>query len=70
MLGGDPVADRRIGEHVGAVAERGDDEGVGRRELGAERGAETPAEPAGRAEREKRARLLARAMVAAAADIR
>ena len=57
------MADHRIGEHVGAVAERRDDEGVGRGELGAERGAEAPAEPAGRAEREERARLLARAMI-------
>ena len=60
MLAGDPVSDHRIGEHVGAVAERGDDEGVRRGELGAERGAETPAETAGGAEREQRVRLLAR----------
>ena len=36
---------------------------VGRGELGAERRAEAPAEPAGRTEREEGARLLARAMV-------
>ena len=59
----DPVANGRIAEHVGAVAQRGDDELLGRRQLGAERGAEAPAQPAGGAEREQRARLLARAMV-------
>ena len=63
MLGGDPVPDHRIGEHVGAVAQRRDDKGVRRGELGAERRAETPAETAGRAEREEGARLLARAMI-------
>ena len=47
----DPVAHGRIGEHVGAVADRRDDELVGRRELGAERGAQPPAEAAGRAQR-------------------
>ena len=57
------MADHRIGEHVGAVAERGDDELVGRGEFGAERGAEAPAESAGGPEREERARLFARAMI-------
>ncbi len=60
-----PVADRRIAEHVGAVAERGDDQLVGRGELGAERGAEAPAEAAGRAERIEGAGLLARAVIGA-----
>ena len=63
MNGRNPVADHRIGEHVGAIAQRRDDEFVGRREFSAERCAEAPAQSAGGPEREKRAGLFARAMV-------
>ena len=48
----DPVARRRIAEDVGAVAERSDDVLLGRRQLGPERGAQSPAEPAGRGQAE------------------
>ena len=64
------MADGRIAEHVGAVAERGDDEGVGRRELGAKRCAEAPAEPAGGAEREEECPASRARNDRAAADIR
>ena len=65
MLVRHPMADGRIGEHVGAVAERRDDELVGRGELGAKRRAEAPAEAAGRSERIEGAGFFARAMVGA-----
>ena len=58
MNGRNPVTDHRIGEHVRTVSQRGDDEFVGRRELGAKGRPEAPAEPAGGAERES-AGLLA-----------
>ena len=64
-LVGDPVAHGRVGEHVGAVADGRDHELLRRRELGAERGAEAPAEPAGRREAVERAGLFARAMIEA-----
>ena len=57
------MADHRIGEHVGAVAQRRDDKLIGRRQFCPERGAEAPAESAGGPEREKRAGLFARAMI-------
>ena len=61
--GRNPVADHRIGEHVGAIAERRDNEFIRRREFRAERRAKAPAESAGGPEREKCARLFARAMI-------
>ena len=64
VLGGDPVADGRIAEHVGAVAERGDDEGLSGAASLAPSAAPKPqpSPPAGPSAK-KRARLLARAMV-------
>ena len=53
------MPNHRIGEHVRAVAKRRDDEFVRRRKLGAQCRTETPAKPAGGAEREQRVRLVA-----------
>ena len=58
-----PVADHRVGEHVGAVAERRDHELLRRGELGAERRAKAPAETAGGREAVECVGLLARAML-------
>ena len=54
---------RRIVEHIGAVAEHRDHKLFRRRELGAERRAEAPAEPAGGRQAVEGAGLLTRAMV-------
>src|SRR6188508_1439942 len=63
MDGGDPMSDHRIGEHVGAIAERRDNKTVGCRKFGAQRCAESPSESARRSQREERVWLFARAMV-------
>src|SRR6185437_11909352 len=58
-----PMAGRRVGEHVSAVADRRDDQRVGPRQLCAERGAEAPAEAAGGARTKIGARLLTAAQI-------
>src|SRR5262245_5094374 len=63
LHGGYPMSNHRVSEHVGAVAKGRDHEIVRRSEFRTERCAKSPAESAGRPEREERAGLFARAMI-------
>ena len=58
-----PMAGGRVGEDHAAVADGRHHEAVGRHELGAQRRADAPAEPAGRAQREVGAGARPRAVV-------